>query len=260
MTDATLDISIVIVSWNVKRLLRKCLRSIYNSTQGQQFEIFVVDNASRDGTPEMVRAEFPDVHLIANSDNVGFGRANNQALRLCKGRYVLLTNPDTVIPPDAIHRMIAFMKRRPRAGLVGPELVGEHGQLPVNWVRWSPVHFFEFIIENIVSMVSGQTHILFRRPHRVNILTGACWMTRYETMAEIGLYDEDFFMYAEEPDVCTRMRDAGWEIWLLRDILVTHYKGQSVRLHKWGWHLPIFARSMTLWLTKRWRTKLSALS
>jgi len=236
------------------------LRSIYDSTQGQQFEIFVVDNASRDGTPEMVRTEFPDVHLIANSDNLGFGRANNQALRLCRGRYVLLTNPDTVVPQDAIPRMIEFMERHPQAGMIGPELVNEDGRLLLNWVRWVPGHSIEFLVEGVASLVSGRTRILFRRPHRVPILTGACWMTRYEAMANIGFYDEDFFMYAEEPDVCARMRDAGWEIWLLREVVVTHYKKQSVNQHVWGWHLPLFTRNMALWLTKRWRTKLSASS
>ena len=98
MADTTLELSVVIVSWNVRGLLRRCLQSIYDSVQGLRFEVFVVDNASHDGSPEMVGAEFPAVHLIANSENLGFGRANNQALRLCSGRYVLLINPDTVVP------------------------------------------------------------------------------------------------------------------------------------------------------------------
>ena len=257
MADVALDLSVVIVSWNVKELLTACLHSIYDASQGLRFEIFVVDNASHDGSPEMVRAEFPDVYLIANSANLGFGCANNQALRLCSGRYVLLINPDTVVPRDAIHRMIAFMEQHPRAGLVGPELVDGNARLLVNWVRWSPRHLAEFIVERLASLESGQTCILFRRPRRVYVLTGACWMARYEAMADIGFYDEGFFMYAEEPDICTRLRDAGWEVWLLREVVVTHYKGQSVRQRAWGWHLPLFVRNMALWLAKRWKAKFS---
>jgi GT2 family glycosyltransferase len=254
---AELDLSVIIVSWNVKNFLRACLQSIYDTIQGLHFEVFVVDNASHDGSPQMMTQEFPGVQLIANKQNVGFGSANNQALRLANGRYVLLINPDTVVPAGAIKKMIDFMEQHARAGLVGPELVNENGQLLTNWVRWSPRHLAEFLVERIASLMSGQTRILFPQPRRVRILTGACWMTRYESMAGIGFYDEDFFMYAEEPDICTRMHSAGWEIWLLRDIVVTHYKGQSVRERPWGWHLPLFARNMALWLKKRWQAKQS---
>ena len=253
MADTTLDLSVIIVSWNVRELLRGCLLSIYDSIQGLPSEVIVADNASQDGSPEMVRAEFPDVRLIANSENLGFGRANNQALRLCSGRYVLLINPDTVVPRGAIRRMVTFMERHQRAGLVGPELLNRSGRLPINWVRWSPRHMAEFLIEELASLGRDRTRILFPRPRRVRILTGASWLARYEVMTAIGCYDEDFFMYAEEPDVCARMRNAGWEIWLLRDIQVIHYKGQSVRQRGRCWDLPFFARNMVLWLWKRWQ-------
>lgn len=258
MVDTRLDVSVIIVSWNVRDLLRTCLRSIYDAVRGLRFEVFVVDNASCDSSAQMVAHEFPGVQLITNTENLGFGRANNQALRLAAGRYVLLTNPDTVIPAGAIRDMIAFMEGHPRAGLIGPELVDGDGRLLINWVRWSPRHLFEFLVERVASLLSGRTCILFQQPRRVRVLTGACWMARYEAMASIGFYDEDFFMYAEEPDVCTRMCDAGWEVWLLRDVVVTHYKKQSVRQRPWGWDLPLFARNMALWLTKRWRAKWSA--
>ena len=255
MSDRLVDLSIIVVSWNVRELLKACLQSIHAAAQGLRFEVFVVDNASHDGSPQMVAQRFPDVHLIANEENLGFGPANNQALRLATGRYALLINPDTVVPVGAIGKMVDFMEQHPRAGLIGPELMNGNGRLPFNWGRCSLRNLIEFLIEETASIASRQTRILFRRPHRVRILTGACWMVRYEAMAEIGFYDEDFFMYAEEPDVCTRMRDAGWEIWLLREIVVTHYKGQSARQRPWGWELPLFARNMALWMTKRWHAK-----
>ncbi len=140
--------------------------------------------------------------------------------------------------------------------MVGPELVLGDGRLQLNWVRFSPCHFFEFLIERAVFLASGRTWISSSRPRRVRILTGACWLARYEAMADIGFYDDEFFMYAEEPDVCTRMRDAGWEIWFLREFVVTHYKKQSVQQRPPFWNIPLFVRSMSAWLVKRWRTTL----
>jgi len=258
MSDTNLDLSIIIVSWNVKGLLRACLQSIYDTVPPRlRYEIFVVDNASHDGSPEMVAQEFSDVRLIANEDNKGFGPANNQGLRLCQGRYVLLINPDTVVPAGAIDRMLTFMKQHPRAGLMGPELVDGDGQLPFNWVRCTPRQMTEFLIESLASLSQDQARILFPAPRRVPILTGACWLVRREAIVEIGLYDEDLFLYAEEPDVCTRMHNAGWEIWFLRDVQITHYKRQSTRQCGGKFFLLLeaghFFQSMLIWLKKRWQ-------
>ena len=145
MSNQTLDLSVVIVSWNVRDLLKTCLQSIYDTAQGLRFEIFVVDNASHDGSPQMVARCFPDVNVIANEDNRGFGPANNQALRRAAGRYALMLNPDTTVPPGVIAGMIDFMDRHPQAGMVGPELVLGDGRLQLNWVRFSLDHFFEFL-------------------------------------------------------------------------------------------------------------------
>jgi GT2 family glycosyltransferase len=259
LTVSEPDLSIIIVSWNVRELLKACLQSIYDTVQGVCFEVFVVDNASRDGSPQMVERCFPDVRLIANQENLGFGLANNQALREASGRYALLLNPDTTVPPGVIAGMIDFMERHPRAGMVGPELVLGDGRLQTNWVRFSSLrNMIEFLCERAIFLVSGRTCILSQKPRRVPVLTGACWLVRYEAMADIGFYSEDFFMYAEEPDVCTRMRDAGWETWFLREFVVTHYKKQSVRQRPPFWDIPLFIRSMATWLVKRWRKKWQA--
>ena len=257
MSDTNLDLSIIIVSWNVKDLLRVCLQSICDTTPPWlRYEVFVVDNASHDGSPAMVAREFPDVQLVANEENRGFGPANNQALRLCRGRYVLLVNPDTVVPAGAIHRMVAFMERHPRAGLVGPELLDRDGRLLVNWGRWSPRQIIELFIESLASLGRNRARILFPQPRRVPILTGACWLVRREAIVEIGFYDEDLFMYAEEPDVCTRMRDAEWEIWFLRDVQIVHHKRQSIKQRGLFVELGLFSRSMMIWLWKRWQLRL----
>lgn len=250
---ASIDLSIVIVSWNVQGLLRNCLKSIQLAVQDYRTEIFVVDNASRDGSAEMVASEFPDVNLIVNRENVGFGAANNQALKLCQGNYILLINPDTLVPQDAIRNMIQFLKKRPRAGLVGPEQMDGNGHLLLNWVRWNPREMVEFAVESLASMGKGRSKILFRRPRRVPILNAACWLVRREVLQAVGFFDGDLFMYAEEPDMCSRIRDAGWEIWLLREVHIIHYKRQSIRQRGLYQELKWFFTSMAIWLRKRWQ-------
>ncbi len=261
MSETKTVLSIIIVSWNVQDLLKACLQSIYDTAPpGLSYEIFVVDNASHDGSPEMVAREFPDVRLIANDDNKGFGTANNQGLRLCRGRYVLLINPDTIVPAGAIQRMLTFIEEHPRIGLMGPELVGGDGQLPFNWVRCTPRQLTEFLIERLASLGQDQVRILFPEPRQVPILTGACWLVRCEAIVEVGLFDEDLFLYAEEPDVCTRMHDAGWEIWFLRDVQVMHYKRQSTKQDGDAFFVFVelgrFFQSMLTWIKKRWQFKL----
>lgn len=251
MRNKDIDLSIVIVSWNVRKLLEACLLSIFEATRGLRIEIFVVDNASRDGSPEIIARQFPDINLIENSTNVGFGTANNQALRLCQGEFVLLINPDTVVPKDAIFGMVKFLKDHPQAGLVGPEQRDGDGKLHLmNCVHLSPREMTEYLIERLASIPRKRTHILFSRPRKVPILNGGCWMVRNKAFSEIGLFDEDLFLYGEEPDVCHRMSQAGWEIWFLRDIEIVHYRRQSINQRGFQFELLYFLRSMFIWLTK----------
>ena len=123
------DLSVIIVSWNVRQLLKDCLTSLYDSINGLTYEVLVVDNASSDSSAEMVQAEFQDVKLIANLENVGFGRANNQALEMCQGRYVLFLNPDTLVSEGSIEELVRFLEHHPTVGMVGPELVDGRNRL-----------------------------------------------------------------------------------------------------------------------------------
>ncbi len=251
MSETKLDLSVIVVSWNVRELLEPCLRSITKAAQGLSAEIFVVDNASHDGSAEMVRQLFPEVHLIANLENKGFGAANNQALQISRGRYALLINPDTLVPKNAIRRLIAFMEKHPQAGIVGPEQRGGNGELHPNWVRWSPVEGIMYLIELLASIGRQRTPILFSRPRQVLVLNGGCWLVRLAAMDQIGFFDEDLFMYAEEPDVCDRMRSAGWEIWFLRTVEIVHYRRQSIRQRGVLVEVKLFLQSMVSWLRKR---------
>ncbi len=251
MPEGALDLSVIVVSWNVRNLLEPCLGSIKAAARGLSAEIFVVDNASHDGSAEMVRQVFPEIQLITNAQNLGFGAANNQALRLSRGKYVLLINPDTLIPKYAIRRLIAFMEKHPRAGIVGPEQRGGDGELHINWVRWSPGEGLIYLIERLAAIGRKRPPILFSRPRQVPVLNGGCWLVRLEAMNEIGYFDEDLFMYAEEPDVCDRMQSAGWEIWFLRTVEIVHYRRQSIRQRGVHVEVKLFIQSMLSWLIKR---------
>jgi len=255
MSD-NVDLSVIIVSWNVRDLLEKCLRSLLKAIQGYQAEVFVVDNASKDGSADMVAGEFPEVNLIANSENLGFGAANNQALRLSRGRYILLLNPDTVVPEDTVSKMIQFLEKRQKAGLVGPEQIDGKGRLLLNWVRFNPRVMIEYVVEHLAALIRGRFRILFRRPRRVLILNAACWLTRRDVLERTGFFDDDLFMYAEEPDMCTRIHEAGWEIWLLREVHIVHYKRQSIRQRGLFTELRFFFISMYKWLRKRWQQEI----
>jgi GT2 family glycosyltransferase len=245
-------LSIVIVSWNVRNLLGECLTSLYRSIQRLSLQIIVVDNASTDGTQEMVRTHFEDVHLIANCENVGFGRANNQGLELCRGRYVLFLNPDTYVPDGSIEEMVRFLENHPGIGMVGPELPNGEGRLLWNWSRYSVRGIAEFLIERLVSALTGRRPlVLFDRPYIVPWLTGACWLVRRRVIQRIGAFDEHLFLYGEEPDVCYRLRKAGWKICFLRHARIVHYKGQSMK--QAARSLPWFWKSITYVFAKNAR-------
>ena len=248
--DATPDLSIVIVSWNVRDLLKDCLGSLCNSIDGLGFEVFVVDNASSDGSADMVRREFPDVGLIANSDNVGFGRANNLAVKMSRSRHILFLNPDTLVPEGSIEEMVRFLDRHPSVGMVGPELTDGRGRLLFNWSRLSFRGVAEFAVEGLAAALSrAGSVILFGQPYDVKWLTGACWLVRRDVINETGPFDENLFMYGEEPDFCHRVRNAGWEIYFLRYVRIVHYKGQSAK--QVGSSLPQFLTSMIHVIRKR---------
>jgi GT2 family glycosyltransferase len=223
------DLSITIVSWNVKSLLDDCLSSVEMAIEGLKAEIFVVDNASEDGSVEMVASRHPAVRLIANPDNRGFGRANNQALRLATGQYALILNPDTLVTGEAIRRLLAFMETHPRAALAGPEQYNERGQIKRTLSHLRLRESLEYELERLLSLVSTRTRIIFAAPRQVPLVNAACWIVRRQVMQEIGLFDESLFLYGEEPDICHRMKKAGWEIWFVRGIQIVHYHHRSIR-------------------------------
>ena len=233
MSTEQVDVSVIIVNCNTRDLLAQCLQSLYDTTSDVDFEVIVVDNASSDGSPAMLRKRFPQVQLVENRQNVGFGQANNQAIERCRGRYVLLLNSDTQLLPGSLDKTVRFMDEHPRAGIVGVRLLNPDGAFQASYTPF-PTLWREFLI------LSGLGRLLVRPTFpsygpRIQkgaqkikgYVEGAYLMARCESLDQIGWLDERIFMYAEEVDWCYRFYQAGWEIWYLPQVPIIHYGGQS---------------------------------
>jgi N-acetylglucosaminyl-diphospho-decaprenol L-rhamnosyltransferase len=250
--DTNLDLGIVTVSWNVRDLLGRCLDSVYASLARSNLrgEVWVVDNASGDGSAEMVRQRFPQVHLIANADNVGFAAANNQALRAmglgnaqCSVhnaqslRYAMLLNPDTEVHGDAPGAMVRFMDETPAAGACGARLTYADGSFQHSAFGFPTLaqvflDFFPLHWRLLESRLNGRyPHRLYEwgKPFVVDHPLGAAMMVRREAFVQVGLLDEGFRIYVEEIDWCMRIKRAGWAVYCMPCAEVIHHEAQSTR-------------------------------
>jgi len=231
-----LDLSIIIVSWNVREHLERCLGSIYaGPIEGITLETWVVDNASRDGSIEMVREIFPQVKVIPNQVNLGFTRANNQAIGESQGRYILLLNPDAQVMAGALEAMVAHMETHPRLAALGPRLLNPDGSVQSSRRRF-PTLATGFLESTPLQQWFPHSRTMRRyyledrsddEEQRVDWVTGACIMLRRQALEEVGLLDENFFMYSEELDWCYRAKAVGWEVGYLPNAQVIHYGGRS---------------------------------
>ena len=249
MRELLADLSIIIVNWNVRELLRYCLLAVTSSSdlfvpgagyilfdeQRYRGEIIVVDNASRDGSADMIRSQFPWVKLIANSDNLGFTAANNQGLEQASGRYVLLLNPDTRVAPDALRRLLDYAEAHPEVGVVGPQLRYGDGSIQSSRRRFPTLTTFLFestVLQRWWPRNPALAHyyaedLPLHQPVAVDWLVGACLLVRRAALNQAGLLDTGFFMYSEELDLCRRIKELGWQIHYLPDATVIHYEGKS---------------------------------
>ncbi len=226
-------LSVVIVNWNTCELLADCLGSVYETAVNLRFEVFVVDNASADGSAEMVRDRYPEVHLIENQENVGFARANNQAICRCRGRYVLLLNSDTEVHTGALDGMMQFMEEHSQAGGCGPRLLDTDGSLQVSaYPMLTPEReFWRLMFLDQLWRRASYTQERWDpyTAHPVDVIIGACLLLRRAALEEVGLLDENYFMYTEEVDLCYRLAQAGWGLWWVPWASVTHHGGASSR-------------------------------
>ncbi|NWF94045.1 MAG: glycosyltransferase family 2 protein [Syntrophaceae bacterium] len=230
-----MGLSVIIVNWNTKEFLLQCLESVHQSVREKGMEVFVVDNGSTDGSVAAVRERFPEVKLIENRTNLGFARANNQALRLSKGRYVLLLNPDAKVKPGAIDRLTSFMDAHPEAGAAGGQLLNPDGSKQ-NSIANFPSLATELLNKSLLrwlfpSKYPGKEQD-YTEPIEVDSVIGACMMVRRDTMEQVGLLDEDYFLFLEETDWCYRMKRAGWRIYHLPQAEVYHFQGKGAEIEK----------------------------
>lgn len=235
---SNVDLSIVVLSFNVSNFLRKCLKSIENSKVGNyKVETVVVDNASKDNSAEMVKKEFPKVKLIINKENFGFSKGNNLGVKHTKGRYVLFLNPDTELSPEALKETVGYMESHDSVGVASPRLELADGLLdetshrgfPTPWNSLS--HFLGlrklFPYSKTFAGYTQGWKLKDKNPHEVDSLTGAFYMVKRIAGEEVGWWDEDYFWYGEDLDFSFRLKQKGWKIVFIPGVTIRHWRGVS---------------------------------
>lgn len=253
-----MDISVIIVNYNVREFLSNALTSLKRALEGLRAEIFVVDNASDDGSVELVAKNFPDVHLIANPDNAGFAKANNQALAQASGTYILLINPDTVVQENTIRELIRFFAAHPDAGMAGCKILNPDGTLqlpcrrsfPTPWTAFTKTFGLSTLFPN--SKLFARYNLTYLDPdttYEVDAVSGSFMMLTREVYEKIGGLDETFFMYGEDLDWCYRVQHAGWKVYYVPATSIIHYKGESTKRSDID-ELKVFYNAMRVFVRK----------
>ena len=235
--DAVIDASVVIVSFNTRNILRECLESVAREAASLHLEILVVDNASSDGSPEMIEEEFPQVRLFRSKTNLGFGAANNVALAEAKGRYFVLLNSDAFFEPGALGLAIRHMDETPDCGIGGARLVGRDGAMQPSARMFHSILRDMLVLTGLAakrpkSRIFGAFDRTWADPNEaaaVDWVPGAFSILRPEAIAKVGMFDPAFFLYYEEVDLCLRIRQAGYTVWYWPDVVVIHVGGESSR-------------------------------
>lgn len=269
--EPPMQISVIVVSYNVQYYLWQCLRSVFKAAQGLEAEVIVVDNNSKDGTLDMLAKEFPSrlfpqLHIIANPDNPGFGKANNQAFRLAKGEYVMCLNPDTFINEHLLKDCLDFMQSHPDAGCLGVKMLNADGSFAPESRRSIPTPWASFCKITRLGRLFPKSSIFGRyylqqlpidQPARIEIVSGACMIAKRKVVEEVGPFDEDFFMYCEDTDLAYRMLQAGYQNYYLPSQIL-HYKGESTRSNTYS-YVNNFYKSIFIFFKKHYNAHITAL-
>ena len=231
---ADVDVTALVVNYNTRDLLAPCVDSLRAGAAGLRLQIVIVDNASRDGSPDVLRRDFADCDLIFNDANVGFGRANNQALALARGRYVLLLNTDAFVAPNGVADSVRFLERHPKCGVVGARLVGRDGSLQPS-CRYFPTPWNEFLGMTGLARFFLGTKLVddmawnHAAPRECDWVPGCYYLVRKSVVDAVGLFDPRYFLYYEEIDHCRAVKAAGWDVMYDPDVTVVHIGGESAR-------------------------------
>ena len=263
MPNKKLDLSVIIVNYNVVYFLEQCLNSVIAASKKINVEIFVVDNNSVDGSVDLVREKFPEVKLIANKENTGFSKANNQAIHLAQGNYILLLNPDTVVEEDTFEKTVNFMNENPKAGGLGIRMIDGKGKFLPESKRGFPspmVAFFKiFGLSKIFpkSKLFGKYHLGYLsefETNEVDVLSGAFMLIRKETLDKVGYLDETFFMYGEDIDLSYRIILGGYKNYYFPKTKIIHYKGESTKKSSVN-YVFVFYKAMIIFAEKHFSNK-----
>lgn len=226
------DASIVIVNYNTRELLAACLESLFTVIAGISFEVWVVDNDSNDGSVDMVENDFPQVHCIRNSANLGFARANNKAIQQAAGRYVVLLNSDTIMMPMALETIVLFMDKQEDIGVCGGQLLNRDGSRQ-NSIANIPTLATELLNKSVLRRLYPGRYpgkeSLFEVPIEVESIIGACMVVSRKAIENVGMLDERFFFFFEETDWCLSMKKAGWKIFFHPQAQIVHLQGASAK-------------------------------
>lgn len=233
-----IDVSICIVNWNTKELLRECLKSIKERTAGLAYEIIILDNDSRDESVQMVKSDYPECLIVESKENLGFARGNNEAVKNASGKYIFYLNPDTELITNAICGMFFFLEKHADFGAVGCQLVTSAGQIQYTCARTFPSPLNQFSLLAMLNKLFPQSRQLstvemdywdHADSREIDCLSGACIMARQHIIDRLNGFDEAFFMYAEDVDLCYRISSEGWKIYYLAEERIFHHEGASTK-------------------------------
>ena len=245
-----MKLSVVIVSYNVRELLTACIDSVVKAAEGIDTEVFVVDNKSVDDTIEVINRDYPWVHLINNKENLGFSKANNIAIRQAEGEYVLLLNPDTVVAEGTLRGAIEFMDQHPEAGGAGVRMHNADGTLAPESRRAVPTPMVAARKMLGFSKRYYMSYLSWDEPGQIEVISGAFMLLRRKAIDQVGMLDEDFFMYGEDIDLSYRLLKGGWQNWYL-PLDIIHYKGQSTQKSDFR-YVHVFYQAMLIFFRKHY--------
>ena len=245
-----MKLSVVIVNYNVKHFVQQCVDSVRRATRGMDCEVFVVDNHSQDGSVGYLRGRVRGVRLIESNHNLGFSRGNNMAIRQASGEYVLLLNPDTLVGEDTLQQAVSFMDEHPKAGGVGVEMHNPDGTLAKESRRAVPSPLVSMKKMLGCDKQYYMSHLPWDLPAQIEVISGAFCLVRREALEQVGLLDEDYFMYGEDIDLSYRLLRGGWENWYL-PLPIVHYKGESTQKSSFR-YVHVFYEAMHIFFRKHY--------
>ena len=253
-----MDLSIIIVNYNVKEFLQNLIHSIEKASSNLKKEIIIIDNASDDGSVDFIREKFPQIKLIANQKNLGFGKANNIGLKEATGKFILLINPDTIVAEDTFEKMIKFFESNDSAGLAGCKILNPDGTLQLACRRSFPGPWTSFTKVTGLSSLFPSSKIFARynltyfdenQTYEVDAISGSFMMMRKEVYEKVGGFDEQFFMYGEDLDLCYRIQKDGFKVYYVHSTQIIHYKGESTKRSSFD-ETKVFYSAMHLFVKK----------